>query len=232
MGVAVAEAGVEFGALVGDLIPVRVFEKPDVRSGGNDHAVFVENETRGQLQLVRENMLLVHAPVAVGVGEDADPVERIALILAGLYGTAVFPNIRVRLAQAVGILGRLHDPHPPLIVPVDVHRLVDERLGGHQGNIELRVQLDLRGSFLRARRAADRVAEGALHLFPVGEEHIRILRFPRPSDPAQEDGLQGNVGEILIHVPGDACEGAALAGLVSPDLRLDIVNVHRLAHAG
>ena len=226
VGVAVAEAGVELGALVRDLVAIGVLQKPNVRRGGGDHAVLMKHETGGQLQLVGKDMFLVHAPVAIRICQDADPVEGIALILTGLHRTAFLPDLRVRLAQAVRILGALHHPHPAFRVPIDIQRLVDQRLGGHQRELKLRMHLDLRRRVLRFRRAADRITQ-RVHEFRIRAEQRIGLAFPRPRDAAQQQGLDRGMGKIHILVTGNADESAAVSRFIGPHLRLDVIHADR-----
>ncbi len=125
----------------------------------------MENKTGGEFQLVGENLLLVHAPIAIRVGENADAVEGFAVVFARLDGARVLPDIGIGLAEAVGIFRGFDNPHAAFPVPIKVHRLVDQRFGGHQRNIELGMHLDLRGSFLRAGGSADGVTQFFIKAF-------------------------------------------------------------------
>ena len=124
MGVAGAEAGIEFGAFVGGVVAIGVFEEPDIRRGGNDDSVFVKYEAGSEFEFVGEDMLFVHQAVAIGVRKDADAVEGVAVVVSGFDGAAVLPDIGVGFAEAVGILGGFDNPHASFLVPVEVHRLV------------------------------------------------------------------------------------------------------------
>jgi len=94
---------------------------------------FVEDRAGGEFEFVGEDNLFVHDAVAVGVGEDGDAVEGVALVLAGFEGTGVHPRGDVGFAEAVRVLGGFGDPEAALFIPVDVHWVVDERLGGDEG---------------------------------------------------------------------------------------------------
>ena len=93
--VAVAEVGVNFGALVGLVVAVRVFEEPHIGRGADDDAVFVKHAAGGELDLVGEDLFLIHDAVSVRVGEDGDAIERFAVVVAGLVGSAVLPRVHV-----------------------------------------------------------------------------------------------------------------------------------------
>jgi hypothetical protein len=106
----------------------------------------VEHEPGDELQLVGEDFLAVHHAVAIGVREDGNRVLRIA-VLPPAERPALLPRFGVRHLAAVGILRCFGNPEAPALVPVDVHRLGNERLRGDERQLELRVHLDLLRGF-------------------------------------------------------------------------------------
>ena len=98
-----------------------------------------------------------------------------------------------------------------------------------EGNIELRMDFDLRRGFFGTGGTADWVAQRGLDGGFVFQEGFGVFHFPGPCDAAEQDGAEGRVGEIFIPMAGDADEGTAVAGFIGPHLRLDVVDVHRLA---
>ena len=232
--VANTEARVELRALVGDVVAVGVLEEPDIGGGGGDHAAFVEDETRDELEPVGEDVSLVHDAVAVGVGEDRDAVLRLALHLERIERTAFLPHVGVGLAAAVGIFGRLADPEAAPLVPVEVHDLVDQRLGGDEGEFELGVELDLGGGFRWMGRATFGVAQRVTG-FVAAAEDVDVGALAGPGDAAEQERAVVGAVEIFVAVAGQRHEGAIRFGcagdgaLVGPHLRLDVVNVHALA---
>ena len=93
--VAIAEVGVELGAFVGFVIAVRVLEEPHIGRCADDDAVFIKHAAGGELDLIGKDGFFVHDAVAVRVGEDGDAIERFAVVVAGLVGTAVLPRVHV-----------------------------------------------------------------------------------------------------------------------------------------
>ena len=149
----------------------------------------------------------------------------------------VLPQIGVGHAAAVRILRRLRNPEPALVIPVDVHRLVDQRLGGDEGEVELRMDLDLRGGLRRCGRAALDVAQ-RVTLLVRRQELVDVGPLAGPRDTAQQQRAVVRTVEVLVEVSGDRDEAAVrrLAAfdraLVGPDLRLDVVHADPLAAAG
>ena len=191
----------------------------------------VEHESGDELQLVGEHVLAIHHAVAVRVREDRNRVLRIA-VLPPAERPAVLPRFRVRQPAAVGILGSLRDPQAAAIVPVDVHGLLDERLGGDERQVELRVHLDLRGGFGGGGGSPFDVAQAVAELVFL-QELVDVRAFSGPRDPAQQDRAVVRAVEILVEMPGDRHErpirrAAAVSGaLVGPHLRLHVVRCSR-----
>lgn len=246
--VAIAEVGVELGAFVGLVVAVRVLKEPHIRRGADDDAVFVKHAARGELDLVGKDGLFVHDAVAIRVGEDGDAIERFAVVVAGLVGAAVLPRVHIRLAEAVRILRRLDDPQAAFFIPVDVHGLVDERLGGDEAQIELGMHFERLRQLLRARAAALDVAQ-RIAQFGRLAQFVDVFPLSGPGDATQDQGADADVAEIAMVMTGDAGEGA-VGGMwcsrpgcgffrssrddcttltfISPHLRLDVVDVHGL----
>ena len=196
----------------------------------------VEHEPGDELELVGEDVLAIHHAVAVGVGQDRDGVLGIARLRERLERAGVPRRCRVRHASAVGILGRFRHPQPALLVPIDVHRLGDERLGGDERQVELGVHLDLRGGLRRRGRAAFGVAQRVAELVLL-HQLVDVGALAGPRDAAQQDRAVVGAVEVLVEVSGDRDEGAirraaAVDGLlVGPHLRLDVVDADLLAAA-
>jgi hypothetical protein len=132
-----------------------------------------------------KTVFLVHDAVAVRVGEDGDAIERFAVVVAGLVGAAVLPRVHIRLAEAVRILRRLDDPQAAFFIPVDVHRLVDERLGGDEREIELRMHFERLRQLLRARAAALDIAQRIAQLGRFAQL-VDVVTLSGPGDAAQD----------------------------------------------
>ena len=205
--VAVAEVGVELGALVGFVVAVRVFEEPYIGRGADDDAVFVKHAAGGQLDLVGKDGFFVHDTVAVRVGEDGDAIERFAVVVAGLVGTAVLPRVHIRLAEAIRILRRLDDPQATFFIPVDVHGLVDQRLGGDEAQIELGMHFERLRQLLRAGAAALDITQRIAQLGRFAQL-FDVFTFSGPGDAAEDQGADAVVAEVAMIMARDAGEGA------------------------
>ena len=226
MRIAIAQIGVQLAAFVRFVVSVRVLKIPDVWRGADNDAILVKHTARGQLDLVCKDLLLVHDAVTVRVGKNADLIKRFAFILSGLNRPAILPRIHVRLPQPIRILRRLNHPQTPLLIPVDVHRLVDERLSSHQREIELRMHFERIRQLLRARATALNVTQRITQLGRFAQL-VDVLTLPSPGDAAQDHRSHGVVAEVLVPMTRDASKGAILLLFISPHLRLDVINVHR-----
>ena len=92
--------------------------QPDVRRLADEHAASSTLNARGKHQAVSKDGPLVHRPVAIRVFEDDDAADGIEL------GSGP-----VRLRHEARHFDR---PQPPVGVPVDHDRIVDQRLGGDE----------------------------------------------------------------------------------------------------
>ena len=159
------------------------------------------------------------------------------VLLCGRSEPLSFHSRRVRHAAAVRVLGRLGDPQPALLVPVEVHRLPDEGLGRDERQVELGMHLDPRRRIGRGGRSAFDVAE-AVAGFTFLQELVHVRAPAGPRDPAQQDRPVVRAVEILVEMPGNRHErairrAAAVGGaLVGPHLRLDVEDAHAFAAAG
>ena len=229
-----AEPGVQLGALVSHLVAVRVFEEPDVGRRRRDYAVLVEDEPGDELELVGKDVALVHHAVFIGIREDRDRVLRLAGCLRTHERPGILPELGVLRAPAVGILRRFRDPEAAALVPVDVHRLGDQRLGRYQRQVEVRMHLDRRRRLRRMHRAAIGIAQRVAELFLL-DELVEVRPACRPGDPAQQNRAEVRPVEVLVHVARDGHERAirrlaAVDGaLVGPHLRLDVVDADAAA---
>ena len=104
----------------------------------------------------------------------------------------------------------------------------DERLGGDERQVELRVHLDRRGGLGGSRGSALDVAQAVAELVFL-QELVDVRAFSGPRDSAQQDRAVVRAVEILVEMPGDRHErpvrrAAAVSGaLVGPHLRLHVV---------
>ena len=71
MGIANTEIRVELGALVRDVVAIGILEKPDVWSGGGNHAVIVE---RLEKLAARKKIPLQHEAASRSTGTDTDVI--------------------------------------------------------------------------------------------------------------------------------------------------------------
>ena len=243
MGVAIAEIGVEPGAFVGLVVAIGVLKEPDVRRRADNDPALVKHAAGGELDLVGKNGFLVHDAVTIGVAENGDAIERIALILSRLDAAAVLPGIHIGLAQAIRILRCLNDPQATFCIPVNVHGLVDQRLRGDEREVELRMHFEMLRQFLSTRHAAFHIAERITQLVGLAE-FVHVLTLSGPGDAAQDGGADAVVAEVFVVMAGDAGEGAISDGsrgrlariiraaggvhapLIGPHLRLNVVDVH------
>ena len=230
------KARVQPGSLVGNLVAVGVLEIPDIRRRRRDDAGLVEDKTGHELELVGEHVLPIHQAIAIRVRQNRDGVLGIACLTGRPERPRIPPWRHVQHAPAVRILRGLRDPQPALLVPVDVHRLGDERLGGHERQIELRMNFDLCRSLAGRGRPAFRVAQRVPE-FILLHELVNVRALACPGDPAEQDRAVVRAIEVLVQVAGNRHErsiGHATAidgSLVGPHLRLDIVDADFLAAA-
>ena len=225
--VADAEAGVKLLDLVRLAVAVRVAQTQDVRRLGNDHAVLVEHEAGDEFEAFVENFLLVHAPVAIRVGENGDAINGRTLRVRRTDAEAgILPrrtlHLGFGLTAAVRIFRRLGDPQAAIRSPLDVHHLVDERLGGHEGDVEIGVNIELGCGFLRRGRAALGITQRGQFFLRAKLIHIRAL--PRPGDAAQHHGFDVRQVKGLVVVPEQGDERAMILRLVGPHLRLHVID--------
>ena len=125
----------------------------------------------------------------------------------------------------------------PAGIPVEVHRLGDQRLGGDELHREVGMNLEIRE---RVRRAsAGRLRDtSALEISSGLQNSSRFVALSRPGDAAQQDRAIVRQLEGRVEMPGDADERAirlrpAFRGLlINPHLRLDVVDVRLAAFGG
>ena len=98
-------------------------------------------------------------------------------------------------------------PRAGPFIPVDVHGLVDERLGGDQGEVELRMHFDFRRGLGRRGRPALDVAQ-RVALFVRLQELVDVRPLARPRDAAQQQRAVVGPVEVLVEVTGDRDEAA------------------------
>ena len=104
------EAGEDLLPHIGDAVVIRVFEIPDVGSGGDKDAAFPAGGAGGPGEAVGEDGGFVEGAVAIGVGEEAHLAEGQVggVFLRRLVGGFVGVGVVVHLAHvgaAVGIVG-------------------------------------------------------------------------------------------------------------------------------
>ena len=235
VGVAGTEIAVEFFDLVGFAVVVGVAEPEDVRGLGDDDPVFVEDETGDEIEPFEEDGLLVHDPVAVGVGETGDFIETGAALFAwgGVDAAVVLPFlaavVRAHAASTVRVFRGFGDPERTVRGPIEVHGLRDERLGGDEFEVEIGMDFEVCEGGVRLHGAAVRVGEAGDFLW-FGE-FVDVVAFPGPCETAHDDGAVVGEGEGFVEVAGDADEGAVGLGaafdgaFVGPHLGLDVVDV-------
>ena len=172
-------------------LPSRVVDEKNVRRLRDDDAVLVKDEARDEFESLVEDLLRVHHAVALARSEDADFVAPRPLLLAGswLNATVILPLlaavIRPNPAPAIRIHRRLRDPHAPRGIPVETHRLRDERFGGEELHREVGMHLQIRQRLLRLLRPALGIRKRGNLLRLT--ELIKIRALPRLGDPAQQD---------------------------------------------
>src|SRR5204862_439602 len=120
-----------------------------------------------------------------------------ALRLRAAQRAAVFPCSRVGRAAAVGVFRRLADPEPAALIPIEIHDLVDKRLGRDEVDRELGMDLDFSRSFRGSGRSAlgitERIAE-----FAGDAELVDIFPLSSPGDAAEEDGAIVGTVEVFV----------------------------------
>ncbi|CAB4583851.1 unannotated protein [freshwater metagenome] len=225
-----AEIRVELLTLVSHAIAIGVLEIPDVRRGAGDDAFLIKYEAGDEFELVGKDMLFVHHAVAIGVFEPGNAVDGIAVVFFR-PGAAVLPLLHIQLAAAVRILGRLADPQAALFIPVDVHDLVDERLGGDEREIELGMHFDFLRGLVRMRGTALDVAEVVAEFLRLAK-FVRVFTLAGPGDAAQEQRAQRRMAEVFVIVAGDAHERTVGILFIGPHLWLDVVDADDLAALG
>ena len=183
VGVASAESGIELGALVTDTFAGGVFEEPDVRRSAGDDAVFVKAEAGDEFELISKDVLFIHHAVAVGVLQPGNTILRVAVELAGVERSCIFPGIGVLLATTIGILRCLADPHAAFLVPIHVHDFVHEWLGRDERDVKLGVHFEFLRSLLRARRTTFDIAEIIAKFFGLAE-FVSVGALASPCDAA------------------------------------------------
>ncbi len=120
----VLDVGLQAAVLIGDEllavgleIAVGVAGEPQVGRFGDEHAAIEDLQRARQDQLVEEDGLLVHLPVAVAIFEHADAAQRFVL---------------GRCGDVLHIADHLDDPEPALRIPIDEDWLLDHRFAGHE----------------------------------------------------------------------------------------------------
>ena len=115
---------VETAVLVGDerfrihpQIAVGIAHQPRVRWLADKHAAVEDLHRARQNQAVGEHRALVHPAVAVLVLQHDDAADRIVLVLA---------------TDVAHVAGHLDDPESSLEIPVNRHRILNQRLARDQ----------------------------------------------------------------------------------------------------
>ena len=222
--VAGAESGVEFRHGVRLAGALRVAEPEDVRRLRDDHAVLVKDHARREFEAFVKDVLFLENAVRVGIAEDRDFVGRGAVCDVAAFHEAarVFPRVGLWHAATVWILGRLGHPHAALPVPIDIHRLVDERLGRDERHFEIGMHHGFRGRFLRQTRPAIGITQRGEFL--PRAEFVRVFPLRRPRDAAQQDRAEIGSREVHMQMAGDRDERAVAVFLIHPHLGLDVID--------
>lgn len=162
-----AETGKEHFTRLREAVAIAVSEEENVRRAGHDDAAARGHEAVGGRQIRGEDGGLVHAPVAIGIGEELDDAEGaflggVLVLRVGLHaadlgvefaGLAEF--LDVELAGEVVAVQLAHE-HPPALVPADARGRGDERLAGHDLHAKAGRELE-RSSALLGRARLGRV---------------------------------------------------------------------------
>ncbi|NBN94493.1 MAG: hypothetical protein EBV31_02515 [Verrucomicrobia bacterium] len=122
-----AEVGGDEGLLVGDAGAFRVAAEEEVGWFGDEGAAFDGHHPARHHQVVEEGRSLVHAAVAVGVGEQRDAAG--GLLLG-------------RAFEVAHVAAHLDDEHPTLVVEADGDRRFDHRLAGDEFDAEAGRELE------------------------------------------------------------------------------------------
>ena len=222
--VAGAESGVELRHRVGFAGALRVAQPEDVRRLRNDHAVFVKNHARREFEAFVKDVLFLVNTVRVGIAEDRDFVSRGAVrdVAAFHEAARVFPRIGLRHAAPVRILGRLGHPHAAPSVPIDIHRFVNQRLGGDQRHFEIGMHHGFRDCLFRQTRPAFGITQR--RQFLLRAEFVGIRALARPRDAAQQNRAEIRARKIHMQMSGDAHKRAVAVFFIHPYLRLDVID--------
>ena len=71
----------------------------------------------------------------------------------------IFPQLDIRMLSSIWIFGRFSHPHAALCIPINADRLGNERLGSHETDVEVGMDLKLHRSFFRRGRSSFRIAQ-------------------------------------------------------------------------
>ena len=216
MRVARAEAGVELLDFARAPVRAGLVDEENVRRLRDDDAVLVKDEAGDEFEPLVKHLLRVHHTVAFARSEDADFVLRLALLRAGrrINAPVIFPLVPTVIgphpAPAIRILRRLRDPQPPRGIPVEIHRLRDQRFRRDDLHREVGMHFEIRKRLLRLLRPAIGIRERGNFLRLAKLIHIRAL--PRPSDSAQQKRAEIRPLKRAPQMAGDRDERAIRRG--------------------
>jgi hypothetical protein len=112
--------------LVGHVVAVSVFEEEDLAARGGDEAAVVGKEALHVVHVVGKGHGLVHAAVAVLVGEELDARK---------------PRV-AGIRRAERVVAHVGDEHAAFFVPRGLHGIEHERFGGDELHFVIAVELD------------------------------------------------------------------------------------------
>ena len=113
--------------LVSDAVALRVATKEKVRRFGDEGAAFDGHHAARHHEVVEESGGLVHAAVAVGVGEQGDAAG--GILLRGAF-------------EVAHVAAHLDDEHPALVIEADGHRGLDHRFARDEFDAEAGRELE------------------------------------------------------------------------------------------
>ena len=165
-------------------------------------------DTRGNVQAIGENIDLSRVPVLIEIRENSDRVfggggdrrgllssgEGIGDILVGLIEIWDRRTGTVIDGSGPGVLLGTGHPQPTLRVEIEIDRLLDFRLGGHELNLEARRQMKLLLFLRRSLRRSIRIIAARI----IGPARFEIERNER-EEKDKEGRAHGRGGHRRSH---------------------------------
>ena len=143
------EVGGDEGLLIRHSRSLGVAAEEQVRRFGHESAAFDGHHAARHHEVIKEGRSLVHAAVAVGIGQQRDATGRVLL---------------GRTFQVTHVAPHLDDEHPALVVETDGDRGFDHRLAGDEFDAEAGRQLESLQFFLGGEGGRGRQVELQLDL--------------------------------------------------------------------